>query len=102
MSYSEKYLLFCHFYALPYSLIPFIIDIMTMIKTIDAKGLSCPLPLLKAKQGLYQIKTGERLCVLSTDAGSVRDFHAFIDFSVHHMIEFTEVDDHYCYVIEKG
>lgn len=75
---------------------------MTIVKTIDAKGLACPLPLLRAKQGLHQINTGEQLCVLATDAGSVRDFHAFIDLSSHHMIEFKEVDDHYRYVIEKG
>ena len=75
---------------------------MSIKQTIDARGLSCPLPLLKAKQGLHAIDTGEYLEVLATDAGSVRDFHAFIDLSQHHMVEFKELDDHYRYVIAKG
>ena len=72
------------------------------MKTIDARGLACPLPLLKAKQGLHQITSGESLVVLATDVGSVRDFHSFIDLSEHQLIDFTEVADHYRYVIEKG
>lgn len=75
---------------------------MSIKQTIDARGLSCPLPLLKAKQGLHAIDTGEHLEVLATDAGSVRDFHAFIDLSQHQMVEFKELDDHYRYVIAKG
>jgi len=72
------------------------------IKTIDATGLSCPLPLLKAKQGLHQIDVGEQIEVLATDAGSVRDFHTFIELSEHYLVAFEEADKHYRYVIEKG
>ena len=72
------------------------------MKLIDAKGLACPMPLLKAKQGLHQINTGERIEVYATDAGSVRDFHAFIQLSEHLMVEFEETAKHYRYVIEKG
>lgn len=75
---------------------------MTIKQTIDARGLSCPLPLLKAKQGLHAIEVGESLEVLATDAGSVRDFHAFIELSAHQMVEFKETDNHYRYVIAKG
>jgi len=75
---------------------------MIITKTVDAKGLSCPLPLLQAKQGLHQIKSGESLLVLATDSGSVRDFHAFIELSEHLMVEFQEQDNHYRYVIQKG
>lgn len=75
---------------------------MTITKTIDARELSCPLPLLKAKQGLHQIDHGQCLLVLATDAGSVRDFHAFIELSSHTMVEFTEEQTHYRYVIEKA
>ena len=73
-----------------------------IVQTIDAKGLSCPLPLLKAKQGLHQVSTDECVEVLATDAGSVRDFHAFIALTDHRMIEFTEYDDHYRYIIKKA
>ena len=75
---------------------------MIIAKTIDAKGLSCPLPLLKAKQGLHQIDAGECVEVLATDAGSVRDFHAFVALTAHVMVEFLEHQDHYRYVIQKA
>lgn len=75
---------------------------MIIAKTVDAKDLSCPLPLLKAKQGLHQINSGELLLVLATDAGSVRDFHAFVELSEHHLVEFLDENTHYRYVIEKG
>ena len=75
---------------------------MSIKHTIDAKGLRCPLPLLKAKQGLHQLNVGEHLCVLATDAGSIRDFHTFIELSEHHLIAFEETDAIYQYVIEKG
>jgi tRNA 2-thiouridine synthesizing protein A len=70
--------------------------------TIDARNLSCPLPLLKAKQALHQIDAGQCVLVLATDAGSVRDFHAFIELSAHSMIEFSDENTHYRYVIEKA
>jgi len=73
---------------------------MIIAKTIDAKGLSCPL--LKAKQGLHQIQMGECVEVLATDAGSVRDFHAFVELTAHSMVEFLEYEDHYRYVIQKA
>ncbi len=72
------------------------------IDTIDARGLACPMPLLKAKQGLHRIQAGEQLLVLATDKGSVRDFHAFIDLSNHELIEFTEQDNVYHYLIQKA
>ena len=44
---------------------------------LDASGLRCPLPLLKAKQALRELVPGDLLRVLATDAGSVRDFQGF-------------------------
>jgi tRNA 2-thiouridine synthesizing protein A len=44
---------------------------------LDAKGLNCPLPILKAKKALKEVPTGEVLQVLSTDPGSIADFEAF-------------------------
>jgi TusA-related sulfurtransferase len=46
-------------------------------KEIDARGLICPLPILKAKKALSDMHSGEILKVLATDPGSVRDFQAF-------------------------
>jgi len=44
---------------------------------VDAKGLACPLPILKAKKALALMASGEVLQVLTTDRGAVRDFQAF-------------------------
>lgn len=71
-------------------------------RTVDASDLQCPLPLLKAKQGLNQLSSGQRLKVIATDRGSVRDFHAFIELSQHTMVAFQETETHYYYILEKG
>lgn len=50
---------------------------MEFNKEIDARGLHCPLPILKAKKALADMTSGEVLRVTATDPGSVRDFQAF-------------------------
>ena len=50
---------------------------MDIHKELDARGLNCPLPILKAKKALSDMHSGEILKVLATDPGSVRDFQAF-------------------------
>ena len=47
---------------------------MDITKEVDARGLNCPLPILKAKKALSELTSGDLLRVLSTDPGSVRDF----------------------------
>lgn len=69
---------------------------------IDASGLTCPLPLLKAKQGLKDLAAGEYLKVIATDSGSVRDFNTFSDLSGNELIAFEEVDNSYIYILKKG
>ena len=46
-------------------------------KELDARGLNCPLPILKAKKALADMTSGQTLKVIATDMGSVRDFQAF-------------------------
>ena len=46
-------------------------------KEVDARGLSCPLPILKAKKALSELQSGQVLKVMATDPGSQRDFDAF-------------------------
>jgi tRNA 2-thiouridine synthesizing protein A len=46
-------------------------------KELDARGLNCPLPILKAKKALTEMLSGEVLKIVATDPGSVRDFQAF-------------------------
>ena len=50
---------------------------MNATKELDARGLNCPLPILKAKKALAEMHSGQTLKVVATDAGSVRDFQAF-------------------------
>jgi tRNA 2-thiouridine synthesizing protein A len=52
-------------------------EIMDIHIEIDARGLNCPLPILKAKKALAELQSGEVLRITATDPGSVRDFQAF-------------------------
>jgi TusA-related sulfurtransferase len=71
------------------------------IHEVDARGLGCPLPLLKAKKGLNGLPAGGLLRVPSTDAGSVRDFRVFCDQSGDVLLESTEADGAYSFLIRK-
>lgn len=51
--------------------------IIEFAKNLDAKGLNCPLPILKTKKALAELSSGQILRVQATDPGSVRDFQAF-------------------------
>lgn len=68
---------------------------------LDATMYNCPMPLLKTKQALRYLDVGKVLKVVATDAGSVRDFSAFIEHSEHEMLEMFEQDQTYYYYIEK-
>ena len=52
-------------------------QVMNADLELDARGLNCPLPILKAKKALAGMESGQLLKVICTDAGSVRDFQAF-------------------------
>ena len=71
-------------------------------ETLDVTGLSCPLPLLKAKQALNRLDSGAVLKVDCTDAGSVRDFQVFAKQSGHSLIEQQEQDGHYIHWLKKA
>ena len=70
--------------------------------TLDAIGLACPMPLLKAKRALNGMQVGQRLRVLATDQGSVRDFRVFAEQSGHQLLESTEVEGMYTYLLQKS
>ena len=54
---------------------------------VDARGLNCPLPILKAKKALSGLESGQTVRVISTDAGSVRDFQAFAKQTGNELVE---------------
>lgn len=69
---------------------------------VDARGLACPMPLLKAKRALNAMRVGQQLLVLATDQGSVRDFRVFAEQSGHFLLDSDETDGVYSYLIEKA
>ena len=68
---------------------------------LDTKGLSCPMPLLKAKQQLNKLISGDVLLIEATDAGSVRDFQVFADQSGHILMKQTDDEGVFRHWIKK-
>ena len=68
---------------------------------LDASGLACPLPLLKAKQALNGMESGQQLGVTCTDPGSVRDFEVFCKQSGNVLLQASEDHGSYYYLIRK-
>jgi tRNA 2-thiouridine synthesizing protein A len=69
---------------------------------LDARGLVCPMPLIKARQALMVVRRGATICVLATDPGSVADFTSFCDATGHRLLLSEHKDGVYFYVIEKA
>ncbi|GEN28670.1 transcriptional regulator [Halovibrio variabilis] len=69
---------------------------------LDASGLHCPLPLLKAKQALAGLAVGQLLEIRSTDAGSWRDMASFTEQSAHTLEGREQHDNVYIYWIRKA
>ena len=74
---------------------------MLVSETVDAKGHNCPMPLLMAKRALNQLDAGEILRVYATDPGSVKDFRVFSEQSGNRLLESTESEGVYSYLLEK-
>lgn len=68
---------------------------------IDAIGLACPMPLLKAKQGLSRLSHGQTLRLMASDPGSERDVKTFAKLSLHTLLHFERQDELYIYVLQK-
>lgn len=69
---------------------------------LDARGLDCPMPLLKAKRALNAMAAGECLRVVATDQGSVRDFKVFAEQSGNRLLASQEsAAGVYVHLIEK-
>ena len=60
---------------------------MDIAKEVDARGLNCPLPILKAKEALAELQSGQLLRVLATDGGALRDFQAFARQTGNELVE---------------
>ncbi len=74
---------------------------MDIDKEVDARGLNCPLPILKAKKALAELQSGQLLKVRCTDAGSVRDFQAFSKQTGNELVEQQTVGDEFIHVLRR-
>lgn len=68
---------------------------------LDVSGLTCPMPLLKAKQALNRLESGKVLKVIATDPGSERDFKVFSEQSGISLLHFEHADSSYYYWLRK-
>ena len=70
-------------------------------RDLDVRGLNCPLPILRAKKALTEIKSGKVLRVLATDPGSVKDFEAFARQTGHQLLSHAEADKVFTFFLKK-
>lgn len=70
-------------------------------RLLDTRGLSCPLPLLKAKLALNEMIAGQILHVSATDAGSQRDFERFAELSGHALLNSVVEEEEFHYWLQK-
>lgn len=76
-------------------------------KTLDAKGLNCPLPILRAKKALKDMSLGQVLAIEATDPGSAKDFESFCSQTGNELVKASETKAAdgktvYCYEIRKA
>jgi tRNA 2-thiouridine synthesizing protein A len=70
-------------------------------RTLDLKGLSCPLPIVKTAQAIKELASGDLIEALATDPGSVADFAAWCTSTGNELLEHTEEDGVFRFVIRK-
>ncbi len=70
-------------------------------QTLDAQGLNCPLPILRAKKALQTLKPGGTLEVLATDPGAVKDFQAFCRTTGNELVESTTEGKVFRFVLRR-
>ena len=70
-------------------------------KELDTRGLNCPLPILKAKKALADMRSGEVLKVIATDPGSMRDFQAFARQTGNELVEQESSNDEFVHFLRR-
>jgi len=69
---------------------------------LDARGMNCPLPILKTRKAINQLKHGEILEVTASDPGSVKDMAAFCTQTGNRLVSSAEAENSYVFLIEKS
>lgn len=74
---------------------------MNFTQELDARGLKCPLPILRAKKSLNEMKSGDVLRILATDPGSHKDFQAFARQTGHELLSSTQNDKEFEFFLKR-
>jgi tRNA 2-thiouridine synthesizing protein A len=74
---------------------------MNFDKELDARGLNCPLPILRAKKALSDMQPGQVLKVLATDPGAVKDFQTFAKQTGNELLSHAEVQKEFTLYMMK-
>ncbi len=69
---------------------------------LDASGLNCPLPILRAKKAIAALDSGQTLRIVATDPGSVKDFEAFCKQTGNELVSSGEEDGKFAFLIKKA
>lgn len=75
---------------------------MEFDQELDASGLNCPLPILRAKKALAGMSGGQVLKILATDPGSVKDFEAFAKQTGNALLDSTREEGKFCFLVRKA
>jgi len=74
---------------------------MNFDKELDARGLACPLPIIKTKKSLNDLTTGQVLKIVATDPGSVCDMQAFSEQTGNELLSSAEQDNSFVFYMKK-
>jgi len=74
---------------------------MDFDKELDARGLNCPLPILRTKKALTDLQSGQVLKVLATDPGSVKDFQTFARQTGHQLLSHEASNREFTFFMKK-
>lgn len=69
---------------------------------LDARGLNCPLPILRAKKTLNAMTGGQIVKIMATDPGSVKDFEAFAKQTGNELLDSSEVEGEFHFLLKKS
>lgn len=74
---------------------------MEFDRELDARGLNCPLPILRAKKALGELESGQILRIVATDPGSVKDFQAFAKQTGNELLSQGEINNEFEFFIKR-
>jgi tRNA 2-thiouridine synthesizing protein A len=74
---------------------------MNFDKELDARGLNCPLPILRAKKALTDMQSGQVLKIVATDPGSVKDFQAFSKQTGNELLSHAEARKEFTFFMKR-